>query len=44
MVAFRGVGDASAPGVDGIASSLPTATDQFAHERDGEDVLLLDVD
>ncbi len=39
---LRGVGDASQPGVDGIAlmrHQLP-ATDQFAHERDGEDVLL----
>ena len=39
---LRGVGDASMPGVDGIAlmrHQLP-ATDQFAHERDGEDVLL----
>ena len=39
---LRGVGDASQPGVDGIAlmrHQLP-ATDQFAHERNGEDVLL----
>ena len=39
---LRGVGDASQPGVDGIAlmrHQLP-ATDQFAYERDGEDVLL----
>ena len=39
---LRGVGDTSQPGVDGIAlmrHQLP-ATDQFAHERDGEDVLL----
>ena len=39
---LRGVGDASQPGVDGIAlmrHQLP-ATDQFAHERSGEDVLL----
>ena len=39
---LRGVGDASQPGVDGIAlmrHQLPV-TDQFAHERNGEDVLL----
>ena len=39
---LRGVGNESQPGVDGIAlmrHQLP-ATDQFAHERDGEDVLL----
>jgi len=39
---LRGVGDESQPGIDGIAlmrHQLP-ATDQFAHERDGEDVLL----
>ena len=39
---LRGVGDASQPGVDGIAlmrHQLP-ATDQFALERDGENVLL----
>ncbi len=39
---LRGVGDASQPGVDGIAlmrHQLP-ATDQFAYERNGEDVLL----
>ena len=39
---LRGSGDASTPGVDGIAlmrHQLP-ATDQFAHEREGEDVLL----
>ena len=39
---LRGVGDDSMPGVDGIAlmrHQLP-ATDQFAHEREGEDVLL----
>ncbi len=39
---LRGVGDASQPGIDGIAlmrHQLP-ATDQFAHERDGEDILL----
>ena len=39
---LRGSGDASQPGVDGIAlmrHQLP-ATDQFVHERDGEDVLL----
>ena len=39
---LRGVGDASQPGIDGIAlmrHQLP-ATDQFAQERDGEDILL----
>ena len=39
---LRGVGDESAPGADGIAlmrHQLP-ATDQFARERIGEDVLL----
>jgi 3-hydroxymyristoyl/3-hydroxydecanoyl-(acyl carrier protein) dehydratase len=39
---LRGSGDASQPGVDGIAlmrHQLP-ATDQFLHERDGEEVLL----
>ena len=39
---LRGSGDASQPGVDGIAlmrHQLP-ATDQFSHERDGEEVLL----
>ena len=39
---LRGIGDASQPGIDGIAlmrHQLP-ATDQFAQERDGEDILL----
>ena len=39
---LRGVGDASEPGVDGVAlmrHQLP-ATDQFALEREGESVLL----
>ncbi|MEC7254356.1 MAG: beta-ketoacyl synthase N-terminal-like domain-containing protein [Candidatus Thermoplasmatota archaeon] len=39
---LRGVGDASQPGVDGVAlmrHQLP-ATDQFALEREGESVLL----
>ena len=39
---LRGIGDSSQPGVDGIAlmrHQLP-ATDQFALEREGEDVLL----
>ena len=39
---LRGVGDSNQPGVDGIAlmrHQLP-ATDQFALEREGEDVLL----
>jgi acyl carrier protein len=39
---LRGVGDSDQPGVDGIAlmrHQLP-ATDQFALERDGEEVLL----
>jgi 3-hydroxymyristoyl/3-hydroxydecanoyl-(acyl carrier protein) dehydratase len=39
---LRGVGDASAPGADGVAlmrHQLP-ASDQFAHEADGEIVLL----
>jgi len=39
---LRGIGDSNQPGVDGIAlmrHQLP-ATDQFALEREGEDVLL----